>query len=175
MDQNRRWLCLDCGLNTYEGNGNYYFLKDRLWRALVPREQRHGMICKACIQRRAGRLLTPEDFKYATDIPSDDPEDQPMGESDYGIYDSLSPEVRQVIDSAIVEFVAARSRKVVAILAYMHDQAPDTIPPLHDWFYLDRIAELLNDGKLQVLTEGKDLRFHIVGAARSCPDRPDSR
>lgn len=165
MEHNERWLCLDCGRNTIEGNENYYFLKDRLWRKWVPREQCHRMICRTYIQRRAGRPLTAEDFKYATDEQSDDPEDQPMGDEDYGIYNSLTPKIRQAIDSAIVEFVASRPRKIVAIVAYMHERAPGPIPALHDWFYLDRIGELIENGQLQVVTEGKDRWSHIVEAA----------
>jgi hypothetical protein len=175
MDHNRRWLCLDCGRNTFEGNENYYFLRDRLWRKLVPREQRHGMICRACIERRVGRPLVSEDFKSATDDQSGDPEDQPMGDEDYGIYDSLTPHMRQAIDSAIIEFVASSPRKVIAIALYMYEQAPPPIPALHDWFYMDRIAELIDDGELHVVTEGKDLRFHIVKAAASLPDSQNSR
>jgi hypothetical protein len=170
MDRNRRWLCLDCGRDTFEGNENYYFLQDRLWRKLVPREQRHGMICSACIERRVGRPLVSEDFKSAIDDQSDDPEDQPMGVEDYGICDSLTPHMRQAIDSAIIESVASRPRKVIAIVLYMYERAPAPIPALHEWFYMDRIAELIDDGELRVVTEGKDLRFHIVKAARSLPD-----
>jgi hypothetical protein len=166
MDHNRRWHCLDCGRNTFEGNENYYFLKNRLWRKLVPREQRHGMICRACIERRLGRPLASEDFRRATDDESD-PEDQPMGEEDYGIYDSLTPHMSQAIDSAIIEFVASDPRKVMAIILHMYEQAPAPIPALHDWFYRDRIAELLDDGALCVVTEGTDLRFHTVTAAKA--------
>src|SRR5665213_2446166 len=174
MDHNRRWLCLDCGRNTLEGNENYYSLKDHLWRKLVPREQRHRMICRPCIERRLGRPLVYEDFKRPTADQSD-PEDQPMGEEDYGIYDSLTPHMRQAIDSAIIEFVASRPRKVTAIVLYMYEQAPAPIPALHDWFYMDRIAELIDDGELRVVTEGADLRFHVVRAARSLPDSQNSR
>jgi hypothetical protein len=124
------------------------------------------MICRACIERRLGRPLVSEDFKRETDDQSE-PEDQPMGEGDYGIYDSLTPHMRQAIDSAIFGFVASRPRKVTAIVLYMYEQAPVPIPALHDWFYMDRIAELIDDGALRVVTEGKDLRFHIVGAART--------
>jgi hypothetical protein len=147
MDNNRRWICLDCDRNTFEGNENYYFLKDRLWRQLVPREQRHGMICRACIERRLGRPLASEDFKRETD---DHSEDQPMTEEDYGIYESLTPHIRQTIDSAIVEFATSRPRKVTAIVLYMYEQTPAPIPALHDWFYLDRVAELIDDGVLRV-------------------------
>jgi hypothetical protein len=163
---------LDCGRNTFEGNENYYFLKDRLWRELVPREQRHGMICRACIERRLGRPFVSEDFKREAD---DQSEDQPMREEDYGIYDSLTPHMRQAIDSAIIDFVASRPRKVTVIVLYMYEQAPAPIPALHDWFYVDRIAELIDDGELRVVTEGEDLRFHIVRAARSLPDSQNSR
>jgi hypothetical protein len=174
MDHTQRWLCLDCGRNTFEGNENYYSLKDRLWRKLVPRERRHGMICRACIERRLGRPLASEDFKRATDDHSV-PEDQPMREEDYGIYDSLTPHMRQAIDSAIIEFVDSRPHKVSEIVLYMYEHAPAAIPALHDWFFMDRIAELIDDGALRVVTEGKDLRFHIVRSAKSLPDKPKGR
>jgi hypothetical protein len=133
------------------------------------------MICRACIERRVGRPLVSEDFKSATDDQSGDPEDQPMGDEDYGIYDSLTPHMRQAIDSAIIEFVASRPRKVIAIALYMYEQAPPPIPALHDWFYMDRIAELIDDGELHVVTEGKDLRSHIVQGATSLPDSQNSQ
>lgn len=174
MDDNRRWLCLDCGRNTFEGNENYYFLTDRLWRKLVPRGQRHGMICRVCIERRLGRPLVSDDFKRSPEDQSDQ-EDQPMGEEDYGIYDSLTPHMRQAIDSAILEFAAPRPRKVTAIVLYMYEQPPTPIPALHDWFYMDRIAELIDGGELLVVSEGEDLRFHIVRAARSSSDSQNGR
>jgi hypothetical protein len=128
------------------------------------------MICRACIERRVGRPLVSEDFKSATDDQSGDPEDQPMRDEDYGIYDTLTPHMRQTIDSAIIEFVGSRPRKVIAIALYMYEQAPAPIPALHDWFYMDRIAELIDLGDLRVVTEGRDLRFHIVKAAAPLPD-----
>jgi len=40
------WLCLDCGKDTFENNDDYYMLRNRLWRQLVPREQRSGnLLC----------------------------------------------------------------------------------------------------------------------------------
>jgi len=98
-----------------------------------------------------------------------------MGDEDYGIYDSLTPHMRQAIDATIIEFVASRPRKVIAIALHMYEQVPPPIPALHDWFYMDRIAELIDDGKLRVVTEGKDLRFHIVKAATLPPDSQNSR
>ena len=88
-----------------------------------------------------------------------------MREEDYGIYDSLTPRVRQAIDSAIIEFVATRPRKVAAIVRYLYEEPPPTTPALHDWFYMDRIAELIDDRTLVVVTEGEDVRFHVVRAA----------
>jgi hypothetical protein len=121
MDHNRRWLCLDCGRNTFEVNENYYSLKDRLWRKLVPREQRHGMICRACIECRLGRPLVSEDFRSENDDQSGDPQDQPMGDEDYGIYDSITPHMRQAIDSAIIEFVASSFDKATRDVYNTHD------------------------------------------------------
>ena len=54
LPERLRWLCLDCGRNTFEHTDDWYLLPNRLWRQLVPREQRHGMICRACIERRLG-------------------------------------------------------------------------------------------------------------------------
>jgi len=34
---------------------------------------------------------------------------------------------------------------------------------------MDRIAELIDDGELHVVTQGKDLKFHTVRAAKSLP------
>jgi hypothetical protein len=98
-----------------------------------------------------------------------------MGKEDYGIYDSLTSDMRQSIDSAMVGYVASCSRKIIAIVLYMYEQAPAPIPALHDWFYMDRIAELIDDGALRVVTKGKDPRSHIVRAERSLSDSQGCR
>jgi hypothetical protein len=161
MNKDERWLCLDCGKNTFEGRDDWYFLRNRLWRRLVPRQQRHAMICRACIERRLGRQLTSDDFRKATDDESD-PEDQPMQKQDYGIIDSLTPQMLQAIDSAMVNFVSSCPRKVIAIMRYMFEKPPAEIPWLPDWFFLDRVAELIDAHALVVVTEGEDLRFDVV-------------
>jgi len=161
MKKDERWLCLDCGKNTFESADDWYFLRNRLWRQLVPREQRHGMICRGCIERRLGRPLTPDDFRKATDDESA-PEDQPMQKEDYGIIDSLAPQTLQVIDAEMVRFVSSRPRKVLAIVRYMIEEASAEIPWLPDWFFLDRAAELIDAQALVVVTEGEDLRFDVV-------------
>jgi hypothetical protein len=98
-----------------------------------------------------------------------------MEEEDYGVYESLTPHVRQAIDSAIVEFVASQPRKLIAVVLYMYEQAPAPIPALHDWFYMDRIAELIDDGALRVVAEGADMRSHIVTAARPLAESQNNR
>src|SRR5215470_11105655 len=112
MNDHRRWLCLDCSKNTFEHRDDWYFLRNRLWRQLVPRSQRHGMICRACIERRLGRRLTPDDFRKATDDESE-PEDRPMEKEDYGIIDSLTPQTLQAIDSACPRVHARSLRSCV--------------------------------------------------------------
>ena len=164
MNDIQRWLCLDCGKNTFEHSEDWYFLRNRLWRQLVPREQRHGIICRSCIERRLGRPLTSEDFRKANDDESA-PEDQPMQEEDYGIIDSLTPEMLHAIDSAIVGYVSTHQRKVVSIARYIVEESPAVIPGLLDWYYMDRIAQLIEVGSLVVITEGEDLRSHVVRPA----------
>src|SRR5215470_15133418 len=164
MNDHRRWLCLDCSKNTFEHRDDWYFLRNRLWRQLVPRSQRHGMICRACIERRLGRRLTPDDFRKASDDESA-PEDRPMQKEDYGIVDSLTPETLLAIDSAMIKFVSSRPRKVIAIVRYMVEESSAAIPWLPDWFFLDRVAELIDSRAMVVVTEGEDLRFDVVTAA----------
>jgi|SRR6185437_3960499 len=161
MNDIRRWLCLDCGKNTFENKDDWYVLRNRLWRRLVSREQRHGMICRACIERRLGRPLTPGDFRKATDDESA-PEDQPMQKEDYGIIDSLTSQTLHAIDSAIIDLVSFRPHKVIAIVRYMVEEYSAPIPWLPDWFYLDRVAELIDAHALVVVAEGEDLRFDVV-------------
>jgi len=46
LERSSNWLCLDCGKDTFENNDDYYMLRNRLWRQLVPREQRSGnLLC----------------------------------------------------------------------------------------------------------------------------------
>jgi len=168
MRKDERWLCLDCGKNTFEGREDYYFLRNRLWRQLVPRRERHGMICRNCIERRLGRPLTPDDFRKATDDESD-PQDQPMQEEDYEYIEHLSADTLAAIDSAMIEFVSISARKVIAIVRYMVEESSEEIPWLPDWFLCDRVAELIDARALVVVTEGKDARFDVVKAPNRNP------
>lgn len=50
--------CLDCGDNTFFKN-EYYMIHDEIWDSVAT----DGMLCVECLEKRLGRLLTPEDFK----------------------------------------------------------------------------------------------------------------
>jgi hypothetical protein len=163
MSRNR-WLCLDCGKDTFENNEDYYFLRNRLWRRLVPRQERHGMLCRVCVELRLGRPLAPEDFRHAASDDESDPEDQPMRKEDYGIIDSLTREMVQAIDSAMIEFVSSRSRRAISIVRHMFEKSSAAISGLPDWFYMDRIGDLVEDGVFVIVAEGEDERFHVVKA-----------
>src|SRR5262245_59046254 len=56
------WCCIDCGKDT-DSSQEYYMLHDDLWRQLVRRPHRKGMLCLDCAERRLGRDLNAADFK----------------------------------------------------------------------------------------------------------------
>ena len=55
-----RFCCVDCGKDT-SNSDEYYSVSDEVWDAsgIAPHG---GMLCLACLERRIGRLLVPEDF-----------------------------------------------------------------------------------------------------------------
>jgi hypothetical protein len=55
------WHCLDCSKDTDITEG-FFMLRDDLWRRLVRRPYRGGMLCLDCVQRRLGRELHHGDF-----------------------------------------------------------------------------------------------------------------
>src|SRR5262249_16901647 len=68
-----------------------------------------------------------------------------------------------------IKFVSSRPRKVIAIVRYMVEESSAAIPWLPDWFFLDRVAELIDSHAMVVVTEGEDLRFDVVAAATGLP------
>jgi hypothetical protein len=87
------WLCMDCGKNTLHTD-DYYMLRNKLWLQLVPREQRHEMLCLSCVSNRLRRPLQHGAFRKGDDpIAESDPEERPMGLDDYGSIDELTPDV----------------------------------------------------------------------------------
>jgi hypothetical protein len=146
-----RWLCLDCGKNTLHTD-DYYMLRNKLWREIVPREQRHGMLCLSCIESRLGRPLCPGDFlKDNPNIEESDPAEQPMNLSDYGIIDTLSAQDMSEIDHGLIDGVTAdKSHKVSSLIAKFIENSPTAIPGLPDYFYLLRIEQMVDVGDLRV-------------------------
>lgn len=55
----KRFICLDCGIDTGKIH-EHYFVHTRVWLAAV--DSSCGMLCISDLERRLGRLLTPEDF-----------------------------------------------------------------------------------------------------------------
>src|SRR5580658_8479440 len=130
------WLCLDCSKDTFD---EYYGVRNYLWRRAVNRSQRHGMLCLSCLERRLGRVLRLEDFKYpkgeylaellarrpASDCPnisfepserSDEAlDDSPMDRDDYGLIDDLTPEAIGQIDAAFMALATLKPRKVAPV------------------------------------------------------------
>ena len=127
------------------------------------------MLCRACVERRLGRPLAPDDFRAPCADDGPDPEDQPMRKEDYGIIDSLTPETLHAIDSEIIRLASSGPRKTISIVRHILEKSPAAIPGLHDWFYMDRIGELVEDGVLVVVIEGADDRFHVLQAADGLP------
>jgi hypothetical protein len=54
-------LCMDCGVDT-RATGEYYALKDTLWRRINPLVI--GMLCLSCAEDRLGRRLCSVDFAH---------------------------------------------------------------------------------------------------------------
>jgi hypothetical protein len=54
--------CMDCGIDT-RATGEYYSLKDSLWRRINPLVL--GMLCLGCAEDRMGRVLCKRDFSSA--------------------------------------------------------------------------------------------------------------
>lgn len=55
--------CLDCGINTQKSK-EVYMVRHDLWDALTSRwkDERDGMLCIGCLEKRWGHRLTPNDF-----------------------------------------------------------------------------------------------------------------
>lgn len=132
----------------------------------VPREPRHGMLCRACVEVRLGRRLAPAEFRSGEIDDGPAPEDQPMRPEDYGITDSLTPDI-QAIDCVIIDFTLAKPCRVIKVVGHVMDSSLAAIPGLPDGFYFARVSELIDRGELQVLREGEDFRFGWVTVART--------
>ena len=153
-----KWHCLDCGVNTLHTD-DYYMLRNKIWRQIVPREQRHGMLCLACMANRLGRPLSPSDFlKDNPNIDKSDPEEAPMDLEDYGIIDALTPEALAAIDEGLIaDLETGGTRKVAAMIGRFIQSSPAAVSGLPDYFYLLRVEQMIDSGKLIVVEEREHL------------------
>jgi hypothetical protein len=152
------WLCLDCGKNTFLHSDDYYMLRNRLWRELVSREQRHGMLCLSCLSKRLGRPLQPEDFKKDNQtIDESDPAERAMELEDYGIIDALTPAMLAAIDQGLIDgMTSSRARRVALMIGTFMGTHAAAVPGLPDYYYLMRIENMIDSGVL-VVTKEADL------------------
>ena len=162
------WLCLDCRKDTFD---EYYFVHNYLWRRAVDRSQRHGMLCLSCLQLRLGRPLLREDFKSGqmdTRISEllarlsaienivaepllqslEEKDDSPLGPDDYGIYETLTVDMVNDIDAALLSQASAVPKTIAKIISQVICNSPAHIPGVGDWFYLDRVGFLVESGAL---------------------------
>jgi hypothetical protein len=59
----RRFVCLDCKMDTGKEREHYYLRLD-VW--LQAHNSKTGMLCIGCVETRLGRTLTPADFTEAS-------------------------------------------------------------------------------------------------------------
>lgn len=62
MSSRRKWLCLDCKVDTGKIR-EHYFVDLELWMSAVG--SKVGMLCVGCLETRIGRQLKPSDFTSA--------------------------------------------------------------------------------------------------------------
>lgn len=59
MKSRRKFLCLDCGVDTGKIH-EHYFITTETWLSVVG--SKTGMLCIGCLEKRLGRTLTANDF-----------------------------------------------------------------------------------------------------------------
>lgn len=59
MASRRKWLCLDCRVDTGKIH-EHYFVQTPLWMKAVGSNR--GMLCVGCLETRIGRTLKSFDF-----------------------------------------------------------------------------------------------------------------
>ncbi len=179
MKRDSNWFCLDCSKDTFN---EYYGVHNHLWRQAVDRSQRHGMLCLSCLERRLGRHLQPEDFKLLpvdtevaqflsrrprTEFSNDgvgrasqspqEFDDSPMDWDDYGLIDELSVEAINQIDAALMSLVTTEPRAISYVISYTMEHSPAHVPGLPDYYYLDRVQILVENGKLGLVGNHDEL------------------
>jgi hypothetical protein len=161
-----KWLCLDCSKDLLAPGADYHSIKNELWRQIVPRSQRHGMLCHGCIQRRLGRALTPEDFYQRSEaVDSDDPLRGPMTLEDYGILDDLRVPSLTPVDLYLIEQVRSVPKKIRQVIVATLQDPSVSMPQVTDLFYLEWLEFLIETGALEVVKDAPEfLNVRIVSA-----------
>jgi hypothetical protein len=164
-----KWLCLDCAKDLSVPGGDYYILRNKLWREIVPRKQRHGMLCLNCVQGRLGRELAPEDFNrepYDT-FEQDDPINGSMSLDDYGILDDLRVPGITPVDQYLMDQVLSDSKKIRTVIIAALGDTSGSMPQVSDCFYAERIEFLLATGALEMAGEAKEFMDIRIVSARA--------
>lgn len=63
MKSRKKFLCLDCKVDTGK-IGEHYFINTDTWLSVVG--SKIGMLCVGCLEARLSRQLTVEDFPNVT-------------------------------------------------------------------------------------------------------------
>lgn len=58
------FLCMDCGEDTMD---EYYMVHKEIWEVSTHKEERQGILCIGCLEKRLGRSLNKNDFP--SDVP----------------------------------------------------------------------------------------------------------
>ena len=142
-------------------------LRNKLWREIVPRTQRHGMLCLNCVRGRLGRELAPEDFNrepYDT-FELDDPINGPMTLDDYGILDDLRVPRTTPVDQYLMDQVLSEPKKIRTVIIAALGDTSGSMPQVSDLFYAERIEFLLETGALEMAREAQEfMNIRIVSA-----------
>ena len=158
---------MDCSTDLLAPGADYRSIRNELWRQVVPRSERHGMLCHHCIGERLGRPLTPGDM-YQQDAAGEpgDPVCGPMTLDDYGILDELRVPALTPVDTYLLDQASSQPRKIRhLVLAALEDQS-GSLPQVTDLFYLERLEYLIETGALDLVQDALEfLNVRVRSAA----------
>lgn len=55
-----KWLCMDCNVDTFLGDTNYYMVKDSVWLSVT--DSKRGKLCIPCLETKLNRKLSAQDL-----------------------------------------------------------------------------------------------------------------
>jgi len=81
-----------------------------------------------------------------------------MDLEDYGIIDTLTPEMLAAIDQGLIAKVTSSgSQRVAGMIGDFMGSSPAAVPGIPDYFYLMRIEQMIDSGVLVVCREAEFL------------------